>query len=106
MITWEMQNMFFQIMTIHRLECGRKQNDTFGKHQSITILYWRQYLKSFFLVIKPNALADIALEMLREISRSEDVLEVAIEYPGNITSTESSHVQSDLCPLRNIDYAY
>ena len=48
----------------------------------------------------------LTLEMLREISDSNDVLEVAGEYTGNITSTGSSHVHSDHCPLRNLDYAY
>jgi hypothetical protein len=48
----------------------------------------------------------LTLEMLREISNSDDVLEVAGEYTGNITSTGSSHVHSDHCPLRNLDYAY
>jgi hypothetical protein len=44
--------------------------------------------------------------MLREISDSNDVLEVAGEYTGNITARGSSHVHSDDCPLRNLDYAY
>ena len=48
----------------------------------------------------------LTLEMLREISNSDDVLEVAGEYTGNITSRGSSHVHSDHCPLRNLDYAY
>ena len=48
----------------------------------------------------------LTLEMLKEISNSDDVLEVAGEYTGNITSRGSSHVHSDHCPLRNLDYAY
>jgi hypothetical protein len=48
----------------------------------------------------------LTLEMLREISDSNDVLEVAGEYTGNITARGSSHVNSDDCPLRNLDYAY
>ncbi|MRN69262.1 MAG: hypothetical protein FIO04_06120 [Nitrosopumilales archaeon] len=48
----------------------------------------------------------LTLEMLREISDSNDVLEVAGEYTGNITARGSSHVHSDDCPLRNLDYAY
>jgi len=48
----------------------------------------------------------LTLEMLKEISHSDDVLEVAGEYTGNITSRGSSHVHSDHCPLRNLDYAY
>jgi hypothetical protein len=47
----------------------------------------------------------LALETLKEISDS-DVLEVAGEYTGNITARGSSHVHSDDCPLRNLDYAY
>ena len=48
----------------------------------------------------------LTFEMLKEISDSDDVLEVAGEYTGNITSTGSSHVHSDHCPLCNLDYAY
>jgi hypothetical protein len=48
----------------------------------------------------------LTLEMLKEISDSDDVLEVAGEYTGNITARGSSHVHSDNCPLRNLDYAY
>jgi hypothetical protein len=48
----------------------------------------------------------LTLEMLREISDSNDVLEVAGKYTGNITARGSSHVHSDDCPLRNLDYAY
>jgi hypothetical protein len=46
------------------------------------------------------------LQMLKEISDSNDVLEVAGEYTGNITARGSSHVHSDHCPLRNLDYDY
>jgi hypothetical protein len=46
------------------------------------------------------------LEILKEISDSDDVLEVAGEYTGNITARGSSHVHSDQCPLRNLDYDY
>src|SRR5438552_10622774 len=48
----------------------------------------------------------LTLEILKEISDSDDVLEVAGEYTGNITARGSSHVHSDHCPLRNLDYAY
>ncbi len=48
----------------------------------------------------------LTLEMLKEISDSDDVIEVAGEYTGNITARGSSHVHSDHCPLRNLDYAY
>ena len=48
----------------------------------------------------------LTLGMLKEISDSEDVLEVAGEYTGNITARGSSHVHTDDCPLRNPDYAY
>jgi hypothetical protein len=48
----------------------------------------------------------LTLEILKEISESDDVLEVAGEYTGNVTSRGSSHVHSDHCPLRNLDYAY
>ena len=48
----------------------------------------------------------LTLEMLKEISDSDDVLEVAGEYTANITAIGSSHVHSDDCPLRNLDYAY
>jgi len=44
----------------------------------------------------------LTVEMLKEISRSDDVLEVAGEYTGNITSSGSSHVHSDHCPLHAI----
>ena len=44
--------------------------------------------------------------MLKEISRSDDVLEVASEYTGNTKSSGSSHAHSDHCPLRNLDYDY
>ena len=44
--------------------------------------------------------------MLKEISDSADVLEVAGDYTGNITARGSSHVHSDDCPLRTPDYAY
>jgi hypothetical protein len=43
---------------------------------------------------------------LKEISDYDDVLEVAGDYTGNITARGSSHVHSDHCPLRNLDYAY
>ena len=49
---------------------------------------------------------DSPLEMLKEISDSDDVLEIAGDYTGNITARGSSYVHSDDCPLRNIDYAY
>src|SRR5215831_6801579 len=48
----------------------------------------------------------LTLEILKEISESTDVLEVAGEYTGNITARGSSHVHSDDCPLQNLDYAY
>jgi hypothetical protein len=48
----------------------------------------------------------LSLEMLKEISDSADVLEVAGDYTGNITARGSSHVHSDDCPLRDLDYAY
>jgi hypothetical protein len=48
----------------------------------------------------------LTLEMLKEISDSADVLEVAGDYTGNITARGSSHVHSDDCPLRDLDYAY
>jgi hypothetical protein len=48
----------------------------------------------------------LTFEMLKEISDSDDVLEVAGDYTGNITARGSSHVHSDDCPLRNPDYAY
>jgi len=44
--------------------------------------------------------------MLKEISDSVDVLEVAGDYTGNITARGSSHVHSDDCQLRNLDCAY
>jgi hypothetical protein len=44
--------------------------------------------------------------MLKEISDSDVVLEVAGDYIGNITARGSSHVHSDDCPLRDLDYAY
>ncbi|MGC1931383.1 MAG: hypothetical protein WA667_20620 [Candidatus Nitrosopolaris sp.] len=43
---------------------------------------------------------------MQEISDSDDVLEVAGDYTGNVTVRGSSHVHSDDCPLRNLDYAY
>jgi hypothetical protein len=46
----------------------------------------------------------LTFEMLKEISDSDDVLEVAGDYTG--TARGSSHVHSDDCPLRNLDYAY
>jgi hypothetical protein len=48
----------------------------------------------------------LTLQMLKEISDSDDVLEVAGDYTGNITGRGSSHVHSDDCPLKNSDYAY
>ena len=48
----------------------------------------------------------LTLEILKEISESTEVLEVAGEYTGNITARGSSHVHSDDCPLRDLDYAY
>ena len=48
----------------------------------------------------------LTLEILKEISESADVLEVAGEYTGNIIARGSSHVHSDDCPLRDLDYAY
>ena len=48
----------------------------------------------------------LTLQMLKEISDSADVLEVAGDYTENITARGSSHVHSDDCPLRNLDYAY
>jgi hypothetical protein len=48
----------------------------------------------------------LTLEMLKEISDSGDVLEIAGDYTGNITARGSSHVHSNDCPLRNVDYAY
>ena len=48
----------------------------------------------------------LTLEVLKEISDSDDVLEVAGDYTGNITVMGPSHVHSDECPLRNLDYAY
>jgi hypothetical protein len=48
----------------------------------------------------------LTLEILKEISDSDDVLEVAGEFTGNITARGSSHNHSDDCPLRNLDYAY
>ena len=48
----------------------------------------------------------LTLEILKEISESADVLEVAGDYIGNITGRGSSHVHSDDCPLRDLDYAY
>ena len=48
----------------------------------------------------------LTLEILKEMSDSNNVLEVAGEYTGNITARGSSHVHSDHCPLRNLDYAY
>jgi hypothetical protein len=48
----------------------------------------------------------LTLQMLKEISDSDDVLEVAGDYTGTITARGSSHVHSDDCPLKNSDYAY
>jgi len=48
----------------------------------------------------------LTLEMLKEISDSDDVLEVAGDYTGNTTARGSSHLHSDDCPIRNLDYAY
>jgi hypothetical protein len=48
----------------------------------------------------------LTLEMLKEISDFDGVLEVAGEYTGNITARGASHVHSDHCPLRNPDYSY
>ena len=48
----------------------------------------------------------LTLEILKEISDSDDVLEVAGDYTGTITARGSSHVHSDYCPLRDLDYAY
>lgn len=48
----------------------------------------------------------LTLQMLKEISDSDDVLEVAGDYTGNITARGPSHVHTDDCPLRNLDYAY
>jgi hypothetical protein len=48
----------------------------------------------------------LTLQMLKEISDSDDVLEVAGDYTGSVTGRGSSHVHSDDCPLRNLDYAY
>jgi hypothetical protein len=48
----------------------------------------------------------LSLEMLKEISDSEDVLEIAGDYTGNITARGPSHTHSDHCPLRNPDYSY
>ena len=48
----------------------------------------------------------LTMEILKEISDSADVLEVAGDYTGTITARGSSHVHSDDCPLRDLDYAY
>jgi len=48
----------------------------------------------------------LTLEMLKEISDPDDVLEIAGDYTGNITARGPSNVHSDDCPLRNLDYAY
>ena len=48
----------------------------------------------------------LTLEILKETSNSDYVLEVAGDYTRNITARGSSHVHSDDCPLRNLDYAY
>ncbi len=48
----------------------------------------------------------LTLEILKEISDSADVLEVAGDYTGIITARGSSHVHSDDRPLRDLDYAY
>jgi hypothetical protein len=47
----------------------------------------------------------LTLEILKEISDSDDVLEVAGEFTGNITARGASHNHSDDCPLRKLDYA-
>jgi hypothetical protein len=49
---------------------------------------------------------NLTLQTLKEISDSGDVLEVAGDYTENITARGSSHVHSDDCPLRDLDYAY
>lgn len=46
----------------------------------------------------------ITLQMLKEISDSDDVLEVAGDYTGSITARGPSHRHSDDCPIRNPDY--
>ena len=43
------------------------------------------------------------MQMLKEISDSDDVLEVVGDYTGNITASGSSDVRSDYGPLRNLD---
>ncbi len=48
----------------------------------------------------------LTLQMLKEMSDSDDVLEIAGDYTGTITARGPSHVHSDDCPLRNLDYAY
>ena len=48
----------------------------------------------------------LTLEMLKEISDFEGVLEIAGEYTGNVTARGASHEHSDHCPLRNPDYSY
>ena len=48
----------------------------------------------------------LTLEMLKEISDSEDVLEIAGDYTGNVTARGPSHKHSDSCPLRDSDYEY
>ena len=53
-----------------------------------------------------NANTRLTLQTLKEISDSGDVLEVAGDYTENITDRGSSHVHSDDCPLRDLDYAY
>jgi hypothetical protein len=44
----------------------------------------------------------LALEILKEISDSEDILEIAGDYTGNISTRGPSHVHSEDCPLRNL----
>ncbi len=48
----------------------------------------------------------LTLEILKEISDFDDVLEVAGEYTGNVTARGASRVHSEHCPLRNPDYEY
>ena len=48
----------------------------------------------------------LTLEMLKEISDSEDVLEIAGDYTGTVTARGPSHKHSDSCSLRDSDYAY
>ncbi len=48
----------------------------------------------------------LTLEILKELSDSEDVLEIAGDYTDNVTARGPSHTHTDRCPLRNSDYAY